>query len=354
MKSPLIHNRSLKEKQLSGAWNFLAVTCKCFINNTQLQINGPDPDWDFLSQVVSRNNLGPVFKSILADRPVPSRIVEKWQQEAVITMVRNMRGRKAGLFLAKILNEANIPFVFMRGMALSALIYPDISFRPMNDIDVLIGPGDREQVKCVLEKNGLQISKQNRSQYVYYIHDILFEIHWSFLTPRRYRSVIDDHQLIQSRRTVLVEGQPISCLSPEDELCGLVSHAFLHHNLDNLVPLLDIALLIRKSKINWDSIAQWARETRLQYMFLFVLTWVNELFDLYIAQEIETISLRKIKYKEKIFHAYIKRLLKADHFSHRFICSMNLLRAAETLKRKFNQVVRFFSIDQFKYFSGLD
>ena len=92
----------------------------------------------------------------------------------------------------------------------------------MEDIDILVAPSRRSDLLEVLKKNGHEPEKLLRSQDVFRINGFYFEIHYSFLTAKRYRGRIDTDAFIDSRRPVETKDGVFYCLSDENELIGLV------------------------------------------------------------------------------------------------------------------------------------
>ena len=64
--------------------------------------------------------------------------------------------------LLKILKHANIDVVLLKGTALIASVYPDLAFRFMSDIDILIRENDLVKARENLLANGYT---QNRPPY---------------------------------------------------------------------------------------------------------------------------------------------------------------------------------------------
>jgi len=55
----------------------------------------------------------------------------------------------------------------------------------------------------------------------------------------------------------------IYCLPREQELISVVAHAFIHHELDSLMPLIDLGLLMSDPDLDWDFVVAWCRNRRL-------------------------------------------------------------------------------------------
>mgnify|MGYP001590947312 FL=1 len=219
---------------------FILDVLRCFIKRENKGLLVPDClDWIWVNDIIFNYQLGPIFRHTFAGHEVPEFISTQWNQKQLITFVKNTRATVLAIKLFKIMDAAAIPSVVIRGLSLSNHIYPGdgASLRPMCDVDMLIRPCDRENLKKALESEAFYTTKRLRSQLVYRVNNITFEIHWSLLTPKRYRLAVDSEAFLETRQRVdLPEGR-IYCLSYEYELIGLVVHAFVHHELKGILAL---------------------------------------------------------------------------------------------------------------------
>ncbi len=84
---------------------------------------------------------------------------------------------KEHLRLHKIMTEAEIPYVILKGVA-SAAYYPDPILRAMGDVDFLVDEMDVERACKVLEENGLTRNpKEHEKHIVYFDETGNFEMH---------------------------------------------------------------------------------------------------------------------------------------------------------------------------------
>ncbi len=95
-------------------------------------------------------------------------------------MRRVIHGNKEHLRLHKIMTEAGIPYVILKGVA-SAAYYPDPLLRVMGDVDFLVNECDVQRACEVLEKNGLTRNPKEHEKHIVYFDDNgNFEMH---ITP---------------------------------------------------------------------------------------------------------------------------------------------------------------------------
>ncbi len=327
---------------------FVLDVLRCFIKRENKGLLIPKYlDWAWINDIVFNHNLGPIFKHTLAGYDVPTFLSTQWHQEQLITFVRNTRALVSAIKLFRIMDAAAIPAAVIRGISLSNHIYPGdcLSLRPMCDVDMLIRPYDRENVKRALDAEGIHITKRLRSQLVYRVNDIAFEIHWSLLTPKRYRFAVDSEVFLETRQRIdLPEGR-IYCLSYEYELIGLVVHAFIHHELKGILALVDMAILIEHYKLDWQFIAEWCKKARLSRMFAFTLSLADYLFGLNLEEKLSLFGQFSLN-ENMTFEAYARRFFDGDSLGCYLRRKRNLFLVAERPLIKLKQTCRLFAIDE--------
>ena len=84
---------------------------------------------------------------------------------------------KEHIRLHKIMTEAGIPYVILKGAA-SAAYYPDPLMRVMGDVDFLVNECDVEKTCVALEKNGFTRNPKEHEKHIVYFDDAgNFELH---------------------------------------------------------------------------------------------------------------------------------------------------------------------------------
>ena len=113
------------------------------------------------------------FPEALAVSPDFSGIRKKLQSRISDNLLVNRSHSK----IHKILTEAKIPYVIIKGLA-SALYYPDSLLRSMGDVDFLISEKDLERTCGVLEQNGFTASEKSHGDHLVYTDDACrYELH---------------------------------------------------------------------------------------------------------------------------------------------------------------------------------
>lgn len=91
------------------------------------------------------------------------------------------------------LQEAGIPVMLLKGAALVALYLPQVALRPMDDVDILVKPGDTERALRVLGDAGWQAAEGLRLDTAMRLRHSLalvgprgsqLDLHWAAIFPR--------------------------------------------------------------------------------------------------------------------------------------------------------------------------
>ncbi len=92
-------------------------------------------------------------------------------------MSDNLAVNKSHFKIHKILADAGIPYVVLKGLA-SALYYPDFLLRSMGDVDFLVSLNDLERTGKLLEANGFKVSDKSHGDHLVYTDNICrYELH---------------------------------------------------------------------------------------------------------------------------------------------------------------------------------
>jgi len=312
-------------------------------------------NWNRLDMMIAADNLMPLFSHLYAksprvpgaDRPV------RWQRTLMGVLHHNLRALKTTTELFRILQEEHIPAVVLRGLALAHTVYPEPYLRPMRDVDLLVPADVHGELVGRLEKHGLKPVQSLRSQFVYVINEISIEIHWSFLTAKRYQRAADFGEWIRTSRPFSTPEGELPGLSPEHELLDLVCHAFIHHELDSLQPLVDIGLFVRQNKLDWPYLADWCRCASMGRLFRFTMAFADQLLELGLAEPIAALDAPLPRNADRVFDAYTGLLFGNDSRARYVRRKRNMLFAAERSMAGWMQFFRFFRRDEFLKFTRL-
>ena len=317
-----------------------------FIKKSEPPVPSHSIDWPHLEKMAAHNLVMPIVYYSIGDSILPLKCNQRWNQQAIGIELHHARARAATLKLCRILENEGIPTVVLRGMALAQWLYPSPALRPMVDVDILVAPNARHTLPTILEKWGLLPILVLRSQFVYKIDEVVFEIHWSFLTPKRYRDTIDAAGWLDLRRPLPGWEGMVFGLSPENELIELVCHSFIHHELESLLSLVDIGLAASLDGLDWRYISDWCDKHSVGRLFWFTIAFVDVLFSLGLSQRTELAEVRLPLIQKRTFEAYWTPLFAKDTRTHFFHRKLNLLHVAETPMIKLRQVIRLLDVNK--------
>lgn len=315
-------------------------------------IHGHDPpdvpeslDWDRFENIAAVNGLIPILYVSMNSSQVPQARLERWKHISIGVSFGNQRALQATVRMLTILQEEGIPAVTLRGIAMAHRVYSDPALRPMSDVDILVPEDANGYIVDRLEAHGLSPCKVRRYQFLYEVDDIVIELHWSYLTTKRYRRAADFNEWIDSRRKTQLPEGVLYFLSPEHQLLDLICHAFLHHELDSIQKLVDIAMLIHEEDLDWNYIRLWCQNSRMTRLILFTLAVTDYLLDLGIEPELKQYNLHFPERGVQMFEAYISRMFCQDLPICFLRRQRTMLWVAEKPFLKLTQLIRFISAD---------
>lgn len=262
-----------KEAQLSAEQRILLALLGSRTeaqDNAEIQSLLNQVNWPNFLNITSRDlypwvafNLEPYCS--LAEAPSEWELLFKTRR---FTAVRNLfLHHELGTILQS-LQESGIPALALKGIVLAYSAYPDISLRPMSDLDVLVPPGRREEAVRILQtldykygESGLDVNRD---------HLLRLDPNQELALPLRLRTstvLVEVHSQLECceplfpvlveefwSRSIFVDlnGLRVQTLCPEDFLFHVCMHLSRHHRFEKgLLPLVDLKLLL-ESRLDWD------------------------------------------------------------------------------------------------------
>lgn len=172
--------------------------------------------------------------------------------------------------LQQLFNDAGIPIIVLKGMALIGTLYTDIGLRPMSDIDFLAKPTDWTSINEILQNHGY-IAIENYSllrETEIYDYNLCFGA-YGFVKQGTVDVALDLHftpiwvdniteESLWAKTSVFNRaGIDMLCLCPEHQLAHLCVH-LIHHNYMLLKWFVDIYVLLHRYKetLDWHYIIE--------------------------------------------------------------------------------------------------
>ncbi len=234
-----------------------------------------EDQWQALIAEADRQNITPYLYTLLVNlnishgMEIPQR--EKLNKLHLSNTVRNMLFLHETENILTALHKAGIPAAGLKGVYLLENIYPDISTRSMNDIDILVRKPDLPKCLDVMRELGYQpntyfnlADKNIDTKHVPPMQKAggaLVEVHWTLLEEDE-PFTIDAEALWQRTMSARIANVDARALSVEDLILHLSMHLTYQHYLNlGLRGLMDIALVIYKfrSKIDWPKLVHIAQ-----------------------------------------------------------------------------------------------
>lgn len=238
---------------------------------------------DFLLE----NGLGPLWNDFLRNRreasapEIPERLVRR---------VRTAHHGSAAMYLLQAqtlrtvsaaLEEAGIVHAVFKGAALRECLYADPTLRPMDDLDILVAPEQRDAALRALLGRGLRLvvdPKTISHEVALFDGQVHVDLHWRLFRPGRSRFELAPTLL--GHRT---EQKGIWVLDDTASLLVMLVHpAFAKHVCGpaaKLVRLLDLDRLLQTADPDWDHVLDLLSAAGLRTAAWATLYWLRTLLE---------------------------------------------------------------------------
>jgi len=161
--------------------------------------------------------------------------------------------------------ETGVPVIVLKGAALANSVYDSIGNRPMNDVDLLIHPQDRQRIMPILERNGYQFKPWPQRKFHPYNISItseidfiaktgtVFDLHWDLISFEwvRLMTRLDLEALWQSAQPFTINGIQVLQLSPYDTLIHICLHLMMQAYAHQIAYKDIVALLNQYQPFPW-------------------------------------------------------------------------------------------------------
>jgi len=198
--------------------------------------------WDDVRRLAEAERVVPLLhRAVGAIGMAPADLAHDLHRARCATALRNRRlltefGRAMNALAA-----AGVPIIVLKGVALAAAVYRDISLRPMADLDVLIRRSTLESAARVLAGLGyVPIRKETHpGALAEYESELAFrkygefpaeiDLHWSLFDSPYHQARTDMDWFWDTSVPLRIAGVDTWMLGPEALLLHLCGHLALHH-----------------------------------------------------------------------------------------------------------------------------
>ena len=251
---------------------------------------------------------------------VPDDILLKMKKFYLANVARTIRFEEDLIKIKSIFDNAQIPYMLIKGISLSRILYNDPALRISSDMDVIIQRSDLHKADSELLKHDYLCATRNDSRKYQYFRRVTHQ--WTYSSPHRRnflelhtkygplsRSVtIGNDNIWQRIQHLDLNGNSFSVMSAEDLLLFLVLHN-TKELWDDWLQLNDVAALISGNPdLKADEILDAAEKMHCTKRLLLSLLLLEEVFQSSFLHEII----------ERLFNRYKMKGLVQASLNHLF------------------------------------
>ncbi|GAB1793268.1 nucleotidyltransferase domain-containing protein [Priestia megaterium] len=214
-------------------------------------------DWDLFLQLARHHRIYPLIYSRLIkvdEKLVPDNIIQVLRSDYQRNTFKMLQLSAEMEQISRLFSIKQIRLLFLKGPAIAADIYGDISLRTSKDLDILIPVTDLANAEKILLNQGYRkegfVSTSSKLKCIYhhiaYYHPekgIEIEVHWKLHSSPTKEPNFDE--LWDRRRTSSLTSYPVYLLGEEDLFLFLLAHG-ARHGWFRLRWLVDIDHILRK------------------------------------------------------------------------------------------------------------
>ena len=229
-------------------------------------------DWKLFQKLALQTSLAPLcYKSLVTSGhyDIPEETASFLKRVYTKILAQNILILDEYDRLKVILDQAEIPYVPLKGVRLIGEYYKDAGLRNTSDVDLLFRKSDLEAVRKLMKTNGyneyivdeyLRISEltQNPSPYQYSKNNVSIDYHILLNRVGKISLNIADYW----SQTIKKENSFEFVLNPNLEFIHLCYHLYKHldGNDNKLVWLTDIYLFIEREQLDWEEIKKYSEK----------------------------------------------------------------------------------------------
>lgn len=192
--------------------------------------------------------------------------------------------------------EAGIPTMLLKGAALTLNYYHNPALRPMDDVDVLVPPGEARTALEIVEASGWAANKKRTGPHLETFMcysasagfknpaDFNFDINWHLINLNCAEDA--DREYWTEAGPVEFNGIPLLALNPAFQLLHVVVHGMTHIPM-SLKWIPDAAVIIKHSgsDIDWIRLLEFAQLQNLTHPVRDTLFYLHNLLDVPVPED---------------------------------------------------------------------
>ena len=258
-------------------------------------------DWDYLFNLARRHALIPLLYVNLAREGadlIPSSFLAKLKTQYQENYARNIILTDELCRLIDIFKKAGIEAIPYKGPALAVFAYGDLGLRRFVDLDLIVKKCDVPRARDLLISEDYTLSKpltsaqqdlllrtQHNLQFEHNNRRILLELHWE-VAPHLFASSVQENELWRNLTTMNINDHEVNALTAEDLLFSLCVHGS-RHLWERLGWICDVAEIIIRHELNWDTLRQKAAAADSERMLLLGLYLAHKLLHTELPPDVQ-------------------------------------------------------------------
>lgn len=283
-------------------------------------------DVAFLSYLISEHRLSLIaYPSLKATFPASSNYLTRLTKIVRQYGQKFLRSRAVLVRVSRVLTDAQIPFVVLKGQPLNSLLYGNQCIRYSCDIDLLIYPADIFRAHHCFQEAGLTVVEGGPTpEKLHFTHRVLADYLYRDTT---YNIRIELHRQVTSVSSVRfypdcdmmqfveLSGVSLPTFDHETNFVYLCLHA-AKHNWNRLQWLVDLGVYVQRVSLDWSKVEAVARRYHLVRAVLEARLLLCDCFGL-TSSEFRASFLDRFCAQRRISHA--KRIWNHPLDDHNFI-----------------------------------
>jgi hypothetical protein len=211
-----------------------------------------DIDWNSVTETAMNNGVANILsKTIRQNKAYLERYYFQKNEKKIINEIIKIKRE---------FERNNVNLIFLKGITLKK--YYQNSDRQFGDIDILVKKSDLPKAEEILFKNGFSLVRfRPKKVFLKYQNHLIYtkknnltvEVHWNIF--REDLGITHDREEYwKNVASTYILGEKIPKFNPEYTFLELIAHFMDHWLCLDLLHYLDIALVIKKSKLDWNKI----------------------------------------------------------------------------------------------------
>ena len=303
----------------------------CLFPQEDLLLPPADLHWDRFHALLIQNKLVGLFHQLGQFHPGlwPAELADQLHMEcSLLKLSGNRRAHQVQEVLAA-LQDAGLAVLVLKGWALIPTLYGgEYSQRPTADVDLMVNPGEADQVDHVLNQLGYRDAfvepwpgyfrrfmnsrhYQSLENDSHFDQDFNIDIHWGIPDLPYYDRGTAVEPFFERSQSIRISGVETSGLAWEDALIYACSHITHHGENGSISDFYEIASIILRAGqgLNWEAIISRAATLRVVIPLQRILSTMAALWPAAIAPGImEIVEKRKPSRAERRVDWWLVRI----------------------------------------------